>query len=137
MEFDEVQRVKQERSFATGSIRGDRSGKGRYDLLSPIALRRLAKHCENGARVYSARNWEKGQPLSCMFDSAVRHLYTFLYDQMLGNEPEEDHLAAAMWNVQGVIHTQEMIRMEKLPKELDDLNNYFERLQEGEFDEQG
>lgn len=35
--------------FATGSQRDSRVGKGRYDLISPIALRRLAQLCERGA----------------------------------------------------------------------------------------
>ena len=52
------------RDFPTGSRRDSREGKGRYDLISPIALRRLALVCERGAAKYGDRNWEKGQPMS-------------------------------------------------------------------------
>lgn len=109
-------------TFSTGSKRDNRDGKGRFDLLSPIVLMRDAKHMENGARKYEARNWEKGQPLSVFFDSAVRHLYRYLE----GNR-EEDHLAAARWNIGCMIHVEEMIRRGLLPAELNDLPNYLPR----------
>jgi hypothetical protein len=88
--------------FASGAVRDLQDGKGRYDLISPIALRRLAVHMENGAKKYGERNWEKGIPLSSFFDSAIRHLYKWL-----GGDREEDHLAAAMWNIHCLIHSEE------------------------------
>lgn len=108
----------------TGSVRDTRDGKGRYDLVSPLALARLAKHHELGAKKYrsnNGRNWELGQPLSRFFDSAVRHMYRYLEGHR-----DEDHLAAAMWNIQGIIHTEEMIERGLLPRELHDLPNYLE-----------
>lgn len=92
-----------------------------FHLLSPIAQRRLAAHSQKGAIKYSERNWEKGIPLSSFFDSACRHL-----NQYLEGDDSEDHLAAAFWNIQGLIHTEEMIRRGLLPKELDDLPNYMQ-----------
>lgn len=103
-------------SFDTGAVRDTRTGKGRYDLLSTIAIRRIAQHYENGAVKYQDRNWEKGQPLSRYMDSALRHLFRFL-----GGERDEDHLAAAAWNVMAIIHTEEMVKRGKLPKELNDM----------------
>ena len=105
--------------FSTGSKRDNREGKGRFDLLSPITLKRLAVHMENGARKYEARNWERGQPLCTYFDSAIRHLYAHLEGLR-----DEDHLSAAMWNVGAMIHTEEMINRGLLPEELDDRPNY-------------
>jgi hypothetical protein len=96
--------------FATGSVRDTRIGKGRYDLLSPIALRRLARHTENGAVKYGDRNWEKGQYVSRYLDSAIRHLYCYL-----GGARDEDHLAAVMWNAMAAIHTEEKCRAGELP----------------------
>ena len=107
---------KAKRSFETGSVRDSREGKGRYDLLSPIATHRLAKHFENGSREYSARNWEKGQPLCGYIDSAMRHI-----NKLLSGMTDEDHAAAAMWNIGCFIHTQTLVALGKLPAELDDL----------------
>jgi len=117
--FDEVKDSGKRQEFKTGSVRDTNIGKGRYDLISPLMLQRLAKHFENGAVKYGDRNWEKGQPLSRYFDSAVRHLYKHLEGQR-----DEDHLAAAIWNVGAMIHTEELIERGLLPKELNDLPNY-------------
>lgn len=118
-EFTAVKDSGSRQEFSTGSVRDTQEGKGRFDLISPIALERLAKHYENGARKYSERNWEKGQPLARYLDSAKRHLNKFHEGYR-----DEDHLAAAAWNVFSLIHTQEMIRRGVLPKELDDLPGY-------------
>ena len=110
------------RKFQTGAVRDVTTLKGAYHLLSPIAKRRLAIHSQKGAIKYSERNWEKGIPLSSFFDSACRHL-----DDYLEGKTDEDHLAAAFWNIQGLIHTEEMIHRGLLPKELDDMPNYLEK----------
>lgn len=116
MEFNEVKDSGVREEFATGSKRDTRKGKGRFDLISPIALKRLAQHYENGAIKYGDRNWEKGQPLSRYMDSLIRHAYCVMLGMV-----DEDHLAAIAWNAFAVIHTQELIRQGRLPKELDDL----------------
>lgn len=104
------------REFSTGSRRDSRRGKGRFDLVSPYALRAWACHSEEGGEKYGDRNWEKGQPLSWYLDSAGRH-----WSQLLAGETDEDHAAALMWNAAAFIHTREMIRQGRLPEELDDL----------------
>jgi len=114
---------KPEDVYNTGAMRDNQIGKGRYDLISPIALKRLAIHMENGARRYADRNWEKGLPLNRYYDSAMRHMQRYLLDRMLGKDHEEDHLAAAMWNIHCLIHTEEMIGLGLLPDELDNLPN--------------
>ena len=107
------------RDFVTGAVRDIVTGKGRFDLISPIALLRLAQHYENGALKYSARNWEKGIPLSVYLDSAERHINRFKEGSRT-----EDHMAAVMWNAAGEMHTEEMVKRGILPKELNDLQNY-------------
>ena len=102
------------RSYVTGSVRDVRTGKGRFDLISPIALRRLAVHLENGARKYDERNWEKGQPLMDYIDSAMRHIASYVEGYR-----DEDHMAAALWNIHGFIHTEELISRGVLPNSLD------------------
>ena len=102
--------------FETGALRDTEEGKGRYDLLPARAIELLAKHFEAGANKYSARNWEKGMPLSRYIDSALRHLF-----KALEGQKDEPHLVAALWNIACLIDTQERIKEGLLPKELDDL----------------
>jgi len=102
-------------NFESGAARDSQENKGRYDLISPFAMRRLAKVYEKGASKYGDRNWEKGQPMCRVFDSAIRHL-----NQWLMGENDEDHLGQAMWNVVTLIHNEEMIEANLLPKEIDD-----------------
>lgn len=115
MQFDNVKDSGERQIFNTGSVRDTQDGKGRWDLLPFIALRRLAVHYENGSKKYGDNNWRKGQPLSRYYGSAMRHMVKW----MLG-WTDEDHLAAAMWNIASIIETEEMIRRGKLPAELDD-----------------
>lgn len=101
------------REFATGSKRDAATGKGRYDLLSPIVMAADALLMEKGAVKYDARNWELGQPVSAFFDCAVRHLY-----KHLAGWRDEDHLAAARWNIGGILHVEHQIARGKLPDAL-------------------
>lgn len=105
--------------YFTGALRENAPGKGRYDLISPFFLRRLAIVLEKGAIKYSARNWEKGIPLAKYLDSAIRHLY-----RVLEGKVDEDHAGQAAWNVMCFMHTQEMISCGILSAELNDLPNY-------------
>ena len=107
------------RTFDTGAQRDRGAGKGMPALISPIFIDRLARLLEAGAAKYSARNWEKGMPLSEYLQSALRHLF-----QYLEGRRDEDHMAAAAFNVMAFIHTEEMVRRGLLPVELDDLPDY-------------
>lgn len=114
--------------FDTGAHREMAPGKGRFDLVSPIAMRELAKLLEKGAIKYTkydddgnvlvegARNWEKGLPLHSFVDSGMRHLF-----QLIEGNMDEDHAVAVLWNMMAFVHTREMIADGKLPKSLDDL----------------
>lgn len=88
--------------FASGMVRDTREGKGRYDLITPFGLRRLAQLYERGAEKYDARNWEKGADFSRFLDSAQRHL-----EQYKMGLADEDHLAAVAWNVFAIMHFEE------------------------------
>lgn len=96
------------------AIREPTSGKGRYDLLSPFAEKRLAIWSELGAEKYSDRNWEKGMPFSRYVNSARRHL-----DKYIMGMTDEDHLAAAAWNICAIMHHQELGEWD-----LDDMPHY-------------
>lgn len=82
------------REFETGAVRDMEEGKGRCDLLPACAILRLSRHYENGTKKYGERNWEKGIPISSFIDSAMRHILKYLDGQT-----DEDHLAAASWNI--------------------------------------
>lgn len=102
--------------FDTGAVRNKSEGKGRYDLLPLAAIRRLAGVYERGSKLYSARNWEKGMPMSRCMDSAVRHTF-----QYLEGYRDEDHLAQAVFNLMAVIEYDERIKRGVLLPELNDL----------------
>lgn len=104
------------RTFATGSRRDTATGKGRYDLLPPYCIKRLAQLYERGAAKYGDRNWQLGQPLSSTLSSLLRHAFAFA-----GGMEDEDHLAAVAWNAFTLMWTQEMIRRGDLPAELNDM----------------
>lgn len=91
-------------------------------------MERDARHMENGAVKYGERNWELGQPLSRFLDSALRHLVKWTQGHR-----DEDHLAAARWNIAGIMHTELMIAKGELPRELDDMPKWEQvKLPEGE-----
>lgn len=105
----------QRQEFGTGSKRDLRTGKGRFDLIPTMPLRRMAELYERGADKYGVRNWEKGQPLMRYIDSAMRHL-----NNLVAGEPTEDHATAVCWNLFGYIWTLNEIEHGRLPKVLDD-----------------
>ncbi len=104
------------RNFDTGSVRDRAEGKGRFDLIPTMPIRRLADLYERGAIKYSPNNWRKGQPLMASFiDSAMRHM-----NQLVAGEPDEDHAASILWNIVGYMWTLAEIEAGRLPAELDD-----------------
>lgn len=60
----------------------------------------VSKHYEDGATKYSERNWEKGIPVHCYIDSAVRHLLKYFR-----GDKDEPHNRAFVWNILGAIWT--------------------------------
>jgi len=108
-------------SYGEGrATREPASGRGRFDLISPFALARLARWYELGAQKYAPRNWEKGLPFSRYVDSAFRHLVKY----MMGLR-DEDHLVAAVWNLFALLHHEELGQTD-----LDDLPHYLSNSQE-------
>lgn len=89
----------QRQEFGNGSVRDTEEGKPRYDLVTPVALKRLAELMARGAVKYGERNWELGQPSSRFLSSLMRHVECY----RLGDR-SEDHLAAAAYNVFALAH---------------------------------
>ncbi len=104
--------------YDSGALRSDRKGKGRFDLISPHGLLRLAIQYEEGGRAHAPdeRNWELGFPISRALCSAIGHIV----DHLKGDR-SEDHLAATAWQMFAVMHFEELIKLDLLPKELDDI----------------
>lgn len=109
--------------YCAGAFRDKRDGKGRYDLISPFAMKRLALVMEKGASHYADRNWERGINIGRYVDSALRHI-----NQFIAGETDEDHLGHAMFNLMAIMHTEEMIERGVLPKELNDVPIYQESM---------
>ncbi len=94
------------KTFDTGAKRQETTGKGRYDLLSPPAMRRLAQVFEEGAKIYGDRNWEKGMPMKDILNHLLIHIFAY----MAGDE-SEDHLGHAAWNAMALLHFDEIEKM--------------------------
>jgi len=117
-------KLREKQNYGTGATRDAVQGKGRFDLISDVALTRVAGVFERGAENHGARNWEKGLPLSRMIDSAIRHIIQYKMSKYMPELRNEDHLSHSIWNLLGVMHTEEMIERGSLPQKLDDLPRY-------------
>lgn len=60
----------------------------------PTMFLEVAKHFEEGAKKYGENNWQKGIPVHCYIDSAVRH-----YLKWLRGDKDEPHDRAFVWNL--------------------------------------
>lgn len=58
------------------------------------AMLQLAIHFEDGAKKYGENNWQKGIPVHCYIDSAVRH-----YLKFVRGDADEPHERAFIWNL--------------------------------------
>lgn len=64
-----------------------------FDGLADMLLE-VAKHFEEGAKKYGENNWQKGIPVHCYIDSAVRH-----YLKWFRGDNDEPHDRAFVWNL--------------------------------------
>jgi hypothetical protein len=89
--------------FGTGAVRSDTFEEFRYDLVSPIGLREVARTCAEGAAKYDDFNWERGMPVHDLLNHALAHIYRFL-----AGDRSEPHLPHAAWNLLAAIHSAEL-----------------------------
>jgi len=89
--------------FGTGAVRSDTFEEFRYDLVSPIGLREVARTCAEGAAKYDDFNWERGMPVHDLLNHALAHIYQFL-----SGDRAEPHLPHAAWNLLAAIHSAEL-----------------------------
>ena len=88
--------------FESGAVRDMHEGKGDMLSLPMSALLRLSILYEEGAKKYGRFNYLKGIPLSSFLDSAERHLAKYI-----AGWDDEDHLAAAAFNILGALQMEE------------------------------
>ncbi len=72
----------------------------RYSRCVESMLLEVAKQYEDGAKKYSDRNWEKGQPIHCYISSAISH-----YLKYQRGDDDEPHDRAFVWNILAAIWT--------------------------------
>jgi hypothetical protein len=89
--------------FGTGAVRSADVEEFRYDLVSPIGLREVARACAEGAEKYGDWNWEKGMPVHDLLNHVLAHIYQFL-----GGDRSEPHLGHAAWGILAAIHSHEL-----------------------------
>ncbi len=104
------------RRFESGAVRG--SG-GKFDFpeyISPYLIFRYAEHMRKNAIKYGAGNWKKrnpdgtsGIPEGEYFRSLCRHFFMLFmeYTEGVKMEPESDHIASMIFNLQGLVVHQE------------------------------
>ncbi|NBV47261.1 MAG: hypothetical protein EBR86_16900 [Planctomycetia bacterium] len=88
--------------FGTGAVRSNEVEDLRYDLITPIGLREVARAYAEGAKKYGDFNWEKGMPVHDLLNHAIAHIYRFLE-----GDRSEPHLGHAGWNLLAAIHSHE------------------------------
>lgn len=88
--------------FDTGAVRSSDASGTRYDLITPIGLRRVAEAYAEGSAKYGDFNWEKGMPVHDLLNHVLRHCYMFL-----SGDRSEDHLGHAAWGMLAACHSDE------------------------------
>ena len=72
----------------------DEFGKEAYSTDVETMLLEASIHYEEGAEKYGENNWQKGLPVNCYVDSAVRH-----YLKWCRGDEDEPHARAVVWNL--------------------------------------
>lgn len=102
------------RKFETGAVRDSEDGKENYiETTSYLAWKRFAVYMTKMAAKYGSGNWIKGIPIPDYEKSLMRHLQKYLSNKYYGTniEPDVDHLAAARFNLDGIMHEQEVEKL--------------------------
>lgn len=87
--------------YATGAKRSKLVE--RYDLLSPIGLRRAALASAHGVAKYGEFNNESGLGVAVYLNHALAHIYAYL-----SGDRSEDHLGHLAWNALFACHSEEL-----------------------------
>ena len=97
------------RDFGTGATRSKDADSERYDLISPFAMRRVAKIMAEGAETHGDANWEKGVPLDATLNHLERHLQLWKMEQKTGEKIDsDDHMAKVVWGAMAICHYEDV-----------------------------
>lgn len=100
--------------FSTGAIRDNQAGKEDYiETISWSAFKRYAQYMTGKKAKYGAGNFKKGIPSESYEQSMLRHVQKYLANKYENGtiEKEEDHLSAILFNVFGLIHNEEILKL--------------------------
>ena len=90
--------------FDSGAVRGIEDSIARFDLITPVGLRRLAETYGEGAIKYNDENWLKGIDTKNLMNHAMTHI-----NKYMSGDKSEDHLAHATWNLFAIMHFEELM----------------------------
>jgi hypothetical protein len=86
----------------TGCLLEPKDGHGRFDLIPPEPLFRVAKIYEQGSIKYAPNNWKKGMAWSKCLSALERHL-----QKWKRGDRDEDHLAMVLWRTMALMYYEE------------------------------
>ena len=82
----------------TGSVRKN-AGKPKMSHIDPEFILGMAKVLTIGEKKYEAFNWAKGNNMLVPYDSAMRHILSYISGENLDEESGESHLFHAAVNL--------------------------------------
>lgn len=95
--------------FKTGAVRDLESGKEDYtETISWTAFKRYAQYMTSKKSRYGSGNFKKGIPIDSYERSLIRHLQKYMANKYENGDSEknEDHLAAMVFNIFGIMHEE-------------------------------
>ena len=95
--------------FKSGAVRDIELGKEDYtETISWTAFKRYAQYMTSKKSRYGSGNFKKGIPIESYERSLIRHLQKYMANKYEGGDVEksEDHLAAIVFNVFGIMHEE-------------------------------
>lgn len=113
MEIKDKDKDKEIRTFESGAIRDNEKDKEDYiETISWVAFRRYAQYMTSKKNLYGAGNFKLGIDKSSYERSLMRHITKYFINKYeKGNlEKDQDHLAAILFNVFGIIHEEEIAK---------------------------
>lgn len=84
------------------------SGKLRYSLVPPKAIRELTKVLTYGAKKYKPNNWQKATDTTRYVDALYRHLEAWRSGEKFDEESKLSHLSHALTNIAFLIHFEDI-----------------------------
>lgn len=102
--------------FGTGAIRDSQEGKLDFiETVSFTAFHRFVTYMTEKKKKYGAGNFKKGIPIDSYEKSLMRHIDKYMRNKYENgrDEPDEDHLAAIIFNVFGIMHEEEQLKLKQ------------------------